>query len=122
MVDDHRDILRVAAGGPRFGRIEGRAALRRLANGDEPLARHHQVDLLVEDGVLLGDGDGDEEDAEDVVAVGFELRPRLVLMLSRRAELLHRPVVDIRRQNLLELVPRRLEQVDPLLADHSERE
>jgi len=53
--------------------------------------------------------------------VPLELRARLVLVLGGRTELLERTVVDVRRKNLLELVPRRLEQVDPVLPDHSRR-
>ena len=77
-----------------LGRIEGIAALRRLPHRDEPLARRHEIDLLVEDPVLLAHAHRDEQDAEDVVVVPFEPRTRLVVVPGRPAEELERPVVD----------------------------
>ena len=77
-----------------LGRVERIAALRRLPHRDEPLARRHEVDLLVEDPVLLAHAHRDEQDAEDVVVVPFEPRTRLVVVPGRPAQKLERPVVD----------------------------
>ena len=51
----------------------------RLAHRQRDVRRQYEVDLLVEDPILLGHGDGDEQHPEDVVAVALERRPRLVL-------------------------------------------
>ena len=97
-----------------LGRVEGIAALRRLPHRDEPLARRHEIDLLVEDPVLLPHADRDEQDAEDVVVVPLEPWARLVVVPRRLAQEVERPVVDVGRQRLLELLLARIEQVDPL--------
>ena len=57
----------------------GGLARRRLRDRDELLAGRDEVDLLVVDAVLVGDGDRHEEDAEDVLAVRDDPRPRLVV-------------------------------------------
>ena len=57
-----------------------------LAHGEERVVREDDVDLLVVDAVLLALGDGDEEDAEDVVAMPLQRRPRIVRVLRRRQE------------------------------------
>ena len=63
--------------------------------------REDEVDLLVVDAVLVADGDGDEEDAEDVVAVALRAsaaaRPRAAGGASSRVD-----------RRLLELVRRLL--------------
>ena len=86
------------------------------------VGREHEVDLLVEDSVVLRDGDRDDEDAEDVVAVALEPRT------GRRAhgrvgeQLLERAPVELDRRFADELVPRGVEEVDPAhAAGHSAR-
>ena len=66
--------------------VEGGFARRCLRDRDEPLARRDEVDLLVIDAILVGDGDRNEEDAEDVCAVRDDPRPRLVLMVVPRGQ------------------------------------
>jgi hypothetical protein len=60
--------------------------------------RDHDVDLLVEDAIILGNGNGDEKDAEDVVAVRLERRPRLVLVRCRLEQKLERRLLNRSRQ------------------------
>ena len=76
--------------------------------------RGDDVDLLVVDAVFRRDGDRDEEDAEDVVAVRLQRRPRLVVMLRRPQEQLERRVLHLGRELCAQLVLARIEQVDPL--------
>ena len=97
VVGDHADVVLVPARGLGFSGIVGRPSLGCLADGDDTVPRHHEVDLLVKDSVFLWDGNGDEEDSEDVVAVPLELGARLVVVLRRRAELLQRLVMNLRR-------------------------
>jgi hypothetical protein len=75
--------------------------------------RDDQVDLLVVDAVLLGHGDGDEQDAEDVVAVALQRGSRLVLMLRRREQPFKCCLLEVLRGFRAELLRSRVEQVDP---------
>jgi len=75
--------------------------------------RDHEVDLLIEDVVLVGHRHGDEEDAEDVVAVSLERRSRLVLVLGRRKQALDRRVLELLRRLVAHLLGARIEEVDP---------
>jgi hypothetical protein len=114
MVGDHRDVFRVAAGFLCRRRVPGRASVRgRLPHGDEHVARHDEVDLLVEDDVFLGDHHRGEEDPEHVVAVRLELGPGFVLVQGGGEELVDRAVVDLAGKLRRELFGRRVEQVDP---------
>jgi hypothetical protein len=106
---------------PGSARVVGGTSLGRLAHRDDRLPREDEVDFLVVDRVLLGEGDGDEEDTEHVVAVGLQLGTRLVFVAGALEELLQRPVVDALRQVLAKLLSGGVEQVDPALADHRRR-
>ena len=121
VVDDLRRRILLAAGFARGARIVGRPVAGGLAHREEQLPREDEVDLLVEDLVLLGDGDRHEQDAEDVVAVRLELGPRLVVVTDRLLELLACAVMNVGRKMLLELCRRRVEQIDPGLGTHAGR-
>ena len=77
-VEHHPGVVVGMARFARRPRIVGVLVRRRLADAQQNVVRHDDVDLLVEDAIVLGDGDRDEEDAEDVVAVRLQGRPRLV--------------------------------------------
>ena len=72
-----------------------------------------EVDLLVIDAVLLGHGDGDEEDAEDIVAVSLEGGSRLILVLRWREQPFERGLLELTRSLRAQLLGTRVEQVDP---------
>ena len=86
----------------------------RLADGEQEPVRHDDVDLLVEEAVLLGDGDRHQHDAEDVVVVALDRGPRLVLVLRGREQ----PRNSERVERLPETPPQlgfvRIDEVDPL--------
>ncbi|HEV2590685.1 MAG TPA: hypothetical protein VGU02_02210 [Gaiellaceae bacterium] len=69
VVDVHADLLVRAACFLRGLRVERLLSGRCLRNGDQPFRSRDEVDLLVVDAILVGDCDGREEHAEDVVAV-----------------------------------------------------
>lgn len=106
VVDELAERLRrtrpVTEGRRRRSRVVGLSPLRRLAHGQQGLQGEGDVDLLVED-LVVGGRDGDEEDPEDVFAVGLQLRPRLVAVACRLAQQLQRTVVDARREQPIEL-------------------
>jgi len=91
----------------------GMCAGRRLPDREERVVGEHDVDLLVVDGVLVALRDGDEEHAEDVVAVPLECRPWLVLVLWLCEELREGGLLELLRCLCPELVGARVEQVDP---------
>src|SRR5205085_11619719 len=68
--------------------------------------------------VLLRDRDGDEEDAEDVVAVALELRSRLVVVLRRLHELLDRGRVKFLGRLRPQLLLAWIEEIDPPCRGH----
>ena len=107
------------SGGRRV--VRGPSAGRRLAHGHDRVVREHQVDLLVVDAVFFGNRDGDQEDAEDVVAVSLERRPRLVFVLRHRFEQIERGLLEILWRGCPELVTARVEQVDPVRLCHAPR-
>ena len=76
--------------------------------------RDDDVDLLVEDAVLLGHDDRDEEDPEDVVPVALKGRARLVVMLRRREQEVERGSLNALGQPCPQLIRGRIDQVDPL--------
>ena len=94
VIDEHPDALVGSARVLRRLRVERLLARRRLRDRDELLARRDEVDLLVVDAILVGDGDGEEEDAEDVVAVRLDPRPRLVVVHVRREQRFERGRVN----------------------------
>ena len=117
VVGEHRHVVRVAARRLGRPRVPRRASVgRRLPHRGEHVSSQHDVDLLVEDRVLLGDHDRDEEDPEHVVAVRLQLRSRIVLVPGGREQLLDRAVVDIAGKLRRELLRSGVEQVDPPVA------
>ena len=111
--DEHADAVVGAARVLRGLRVEGGFARWRLRDRDEPLARRDEVDLLVVDAILVGDGHGHEEDAEDVRAVRDDPRPRLVRMVVPRGQRPQSTRVEILRQVLPQLLLVGVDQVDP---------
>ena len=76
--------------------------------------RQDDVDLLVEDSVLLGHRDGDEQDPEDVGAVTLERRA-LIVARRGRPQKLPEGGVDERDGRLCpQLLRVGVEEVDPL--------
>ena len=78
-------------------RVERLLAGRRLRDRHELLGREDEVDLLVVDAILVGNGDRDEQHADDVVAVRLDPRARLVVVDERRGQQLERRRMDARR-------------------------
>ena len=77
--------------------------------------RDHEADLLVVDLVLVGRRAGEQEDAEDVVAVALERRPRLVVVLGPVERAARSPISSSSRGALrAQLLVGRIEQVDPV--------
>jgi hypothetical protein len=95
------------------GRVERLSTVRRLARGQHELARQDQVDLLVVDAVFVPHRDRNEEDAEDVVAVTLEGRPRLVLVLCRREQPVEGTRMEPLRRLLAQLCFVGIDEVDP---------
>ncbi len=89
--------------------------LGRLADRDGGGLGENEVDLLVVDEIFLRVRDRDQEDAENVVAMRFQLRPRVVLMTCRGEQLLESSRVDAGWQVSFELGRRRVEEVHPVL-------
>ena len=116
VVRHHSRIVDVAAlaGLVDGRRVEGLVALRGLAHGQHEVARQDDVDLLVEDLVLARHGNGDEEDAEDVVAVPLEGRPGLVLVLRGCQQPIEGARVQPLRHLLAELGCVGIDEIDPL--------
>ena len=102
------------AGRVHVGRVVGLLAGRRLANGEHEIVGQDDVDLLVEDPVLLGNRDRHEDDAEDVVALAFDRRPRLVLVLCGLEQPLDGTRMELLSEPPLELGFVRIDEVDPL--------
>ena len=113
-VQHHAAVVVRAASLAHGARIVGMLAGRRLADAEEDIVGHDDVDLLIEDAILVGDGDGNQEHAEDVVAVRLEGGTRLVGEERRREQKLERRLLHSLRQLRAELVGRRIDQVDPL--------
>ena len=93
--------------------VERRPAFGCLANRDHGLFCKDEVDLLVVDAILVRDGDGAQEDSEDVVALPFEPGPRLVPLARGRHEALERLVVNRLGEAVAETLLGWIEQVYP---------
>src|SRR5262249_4319125 len=90
------------------------AELRRLPDRDDTFTGRNEVDFLVEDPILLADGDRYQEDAVDVVVVALQPWPRLVIVARGLEQLFERRRVNLRRQPLPQLLFARVEEIDPL--------
>ena len=78
MVEDHARTVATPirlAGRAHVAGVIGLFAGGRLADGEDDVVGQDDVDLLVEDPVLLRDGDCHEHDAEDVVVVALDCGP-----------------------------------------------
>ena len=53
---------------------------RRLGDRDEGVERRDEIDLLVVDAILVRNGDRDQEDPQDVVALRLDPGARLVVV------------------------------------------
>ena len=123
VVDVHADLLVRLAGELGLARVEGMLARRRLHDRDELLVRRDEVDLLVVDAILFGDGDRQQEDPEDVVVVRLDPRARLVGVHVRREQRCERRRVDRVRQVAHQLLLARVDELEParIVAVHRRR-
>ena len=110
---EHADVLLRPACLLGRLRVERLLVGRRLRDRHELVGGQDEVDLLVEDAVLGGHRDGDQEDADDVGAVGLDPWARLVVVDGRREQKLERGRVQAFRNARADLVRRRVDQVDP---------
>ena len=106
VVDEHADVFVRLARLLRRSRVERLLARRRLRDRDELLRRHDEVDLLVVEAILARDRDREQEDAEDVVAVRLDARPRLVVVDVRREQRRERRRLRCRPAGALAAPPR----------------
>ncbi len=113
-VRDHARRVRVVDGLPQRSEVVGLAAVgRRLPHRQDRVVGDHDVDLLVVDAVLLGNRAGEQEDAEDVVAVALHRRPRLVVVPRVSQDQLERRFLELPRRLRSKLVLIGIEEVDP---------
>ena len=94
-----------AAGLFRGLRIERLLSRRRLGDRHEGIERRDEIDLLVVHAILVRNGDRDEEDPEDVVALRLDPGPRLVVVDVRGEQRSQRRLVDVLGQLVLQVVP-----------------
>ncbi len=118
-VRDHagRDVTFHVADALDRRRVERPPVDRRLAHREDPVVRQHEAELLVVDAVLLRHGDRGDEVTEDVVAVAFDHGSGR-LVGRGCGELGHRARMQVGRRALQQLVLRRIEEVDPVVACH----
>ncbi len=117
VVDEHAHVL-VLLAARLLGRsgVERLFARRRLRDRDELIDRHHEVDLLVVQTILVYDLDREQEDAEDVVAVRVDARPRLVVVDVRCEQRRERGRRDPVGHGRSQLLFGRIDEVDPARA------
>ena len=83
--------------------------------------RRDEVDLLVVEAVLCRHRHGNEEDPEQVVAVGVDPRARLVVVDVRREERAQRRRVHVLGQSVMQLDRGGVDEVEPPGHDSSVR-
>jgi len=104
------------------GWVERLLAGRGLADGDDPVARDDEVDLLVEDAILLGHRHGDEKQPDDVAAVTPDARAQVrAVRIGRPQQLLQRIRADAVRQMLTKLLVVRIQEIGPRGPPHARR-
>jgi hypothetical protein len=98
--------------------VEGLTLGRRLADGQNESLGQDEVDLLVVDAILFRNRDRAEEDAEDIVAVALEGRPRIVLVGGRARQPVERAGVQVHRQLFPQLGRVWVDEIDPHALAH----
>ena len=107
------DRVRLDAGRDAVHRCEV-APRSCLADGHHDGRGRHDVELEVLDAILARMRPGMGEDGEHVVAVRLEQRSRAATVARGRHQHLDRVGVERRRDRLQDVLPRRVDEVDPL--------